>query len=101
MPSPLSGATYLRPPKRSGTREEVLARTFAQLEKSLSGLPDVECREERLNRYADELIDKTIWQWNLEASFRPEWQVTGPMQPTYTDERLRNYRGRFGHTRSD
>lgn len=101
MSSPLSGATYLRPPRRSGTREEVLARTFAQLEKSLSGRTEVKSRDERLNRYADELIDKTIWQWNLEASSRPAWQLTGPVKPTYIDDRLRTYRGRFGHTRSD
>lgn len=38
---------------------------------------------------------------NFKASFRPAWQITGPVQPTYTDDRMRKYRGRFGHTRSD
>lgn len=101
MSEPLPGAGYLRPPKRSGTKEEVLARLFDHLDKTLGKLCVPESKEARLLRHSEELWSKRVWRDNFEASFRPVWQIVGPVQPTYTDDRMRKYRGRFGHTRSD
>lgn len=94
MSAPLPGAEYLRPPKRSGTREEVLARCFAAIANNDYQKPTM---EDRLL----ELHEKEVWFANLEASFRPGWMVVGPVQPTYVDDRMREHRGKFGHTRSD
>ncbi|HFV9306338.1 hypothetical protein BEH75_25290 [Citrobacter freundii] len=94
MASPLHGAGYLRPPKRSGTKEEVLARCFAAIANDDFQKPTM---EDRLL----ELHEKKVWCANLEASFRPGWMVVGPVQPTYIDDRMRKYRGRYGQIRSD
>ncbi|MEG2039845.1 MAG: hypothetical protein RR068_01880 [Hafnia sp.] len=94
MSSPLHGAGYLRPPKRSGTKEEVLARCFAAIANDDFQKPTMEDR-------LQELHEKEVWYANLEASFRPIWMVVGPIKPTYIDDRMRTHRGRFGHTRSD
>ncbi|HEM8528319.1 TPA: hypothetical protein U2Q42_003322 [Citrobacter koseri] len=94
MSAPLTGAGYLRPPKKSGTKAEVLARCFAAIANDDFQKPTM---EDRLL----ELHEKEVWYDNLEASFRPGWMVVGPIQSHYTDDRMRNYRGRFGLTRSD
>lgn len=94
MSAPLTGAGYLRPPKRSGTKSEVLARCFAAISNDDFKKPTM---EERLL----ELHEKEVWYANLEASFRPIWMAVGPVQPTYVDDRMREHRGKFGHTRSD
>lgn len=94
MSSPLTGAGYLRPPKRSGTEEEVLTRCFAAIANDDFQKPTMEDR-------LQELHEKEVWYANLEASFRPIWMAVGPVQPTYVDDRMREHRGKFGHTRSD
>ena len=94
MSAPLTGAGYLRPPKRSGTKAEVLARCFAAIANNDYQKPTM---EERLQ----ERHEKEAWYANLEASFRPIWMAVGPGQPTYVDDRMREHRGKFGHTRSD
>ncbi|ENH3197912.1 hypothetical protein ABV255_001437 [Citrobacter braakii] len=94
MSSPLHGAGYLRPPKRSGTKAEVLARCFAAIANNDYQKPTME--ERLLERY-----EKEVWYANLEASFRPIWMAAGPVQLTYVDDRMREHRGKFGHTRSD
>lgn len=94
MSSPLHGAGYLRPPKRSGTKEEVLARCFAAIANDDFQKPTM---EERLL----ELHEKEVWYANLEASFRPIWMAVGPVQPTYVDDRMREHRGRYGEVSSD
>ncbi|KHE04886.1 hypothetical protein [Citrobacter braakii] len=94
MSAPITGAGYLRPPKRSGTKSEVLARCFAAIANNDYQKPTM---EERLQ----ELHEKEVWFANLEASFRPIWMTVGPVQPTYVDDRMREHRGKFGHTRSD
>ncbi|EJB8470193.1 hypothetical protein MW376_000218 [Citrobacter freundii] len=94
MSSPLHGAGYLRPPKKSGTKAEVLARCFAAIANDDFQKPTM---EDRLL----ELHEKEVWYANLEASFRPIWMAVGPVQPTYVDDRMREHRGKFGHTRSD
>lgn len=101
MNSPLPGADYLRPPKRSGTKEEVLARLFDHLDKTLGKPFEPESKEARTKRHMDELWANRVHQDNYEASFRPGWQIVGPVKPTYVDDRMRTYRGRFGHVRSD
>ena len=68
MSSPLHGAGYLRPPKRSGTKEEVLARCFAAIANDDFQKPTM---EDRLL----ELHEKEVWYANLEASFNPGWMV--------------------------
>ncbi len=93
------GAGYLRPTKRSGTREEVLARLFAHLDKTLGTQYEVETKKQREQRLMDELWANRVWQDNYEASFRPAWQTVGPRRPDYTEER--RYIGRYGHTRMD
>ena len=99
MSAPLTGAGYLRPPKRSGTKEEVLARLCATLDKTLGTQYEVESKSQRQQRLMDELWANRIWQDNYEASFRPAWQTVGPMKPDYTEER--RWKGRYGHTRMD
>lgn len=101
MTSPLPGADYLRPAKRSGTKEEVLARLFEHLDKTLGTPCELESKDARNQRYMDELWANRVRQDNFEASFRPGWLIVGPVQPTYIDTRMRAYRGRFGHVRSD
>ena len=94
MLAPLNGAGYLRPPKKSGTKAEVLARCFAAIANDDFQKPTM---EERLQ----ERHEKEVWYANLEASFRPIWMAVGPVQPTYVDDRMRKYRGRYGEVRSD
>ncbi|MCI1672396.1 hypothetical protein RQL81_19415 [Citrobacter braakii] len=94
MSAPLTVAGYLRPPKKSGTKAEVLARCFAAIANDDFKKPTM---EDRLL----ELHEKEVWYANLEASFRPIWMAVGPVQPTYVDDRMREHRGKFGHTRSD
>lgn len=99
MSAPLTGAGYLRPPKRSGTREEVLARLFAHLDKTLGTQHEVESKQQREQRLMDELWANLAWQDNYEASFRPAWQTVGPRQPDFTE--WRRWKGRYGHTRME
>lgn len=94
MSAPIPRAGYLRPPKKSGTKAEVLARCFAAIANDDFQKPTM---EDRLL----ELHEKEVWYANLEASFRPIWMAVGPVQPTYVDDRMREHRGKFGHTRSD
>lgn len=101
MSSPLPGAVYLRPRKTSGTKEEVLAGLFEHLKNTLGKPCEIESKEARMARKMDELWANRVWQDNHEASFCPGWQVVGPIKPQYTDERMRTYRGRYGHVRSD
>lgn len=63
MSAPLHGAGYLRPPKRSGTKEEVLARCFAAIANDDFQKPTMEDR-------ILELHEKEVWYANLEASYQ-------------------------------
>ena len=102
MSSPLPGADYLRPPKRSGTKEDVLAGLFKHLDETLGKPCTIESKDARMARKLDDLWSSRVWQDNYNASFFPSWQVVGPVQPNeFTDERMRKYRGRFGHVRND
>lgn len=94
MPSPLTGAGYLRPPVRSGTKEEVLARCFEAIAKNDYQTPSM---EERLHLRHE----KDVWYDNLEASMRPGFVPVGPMLPTREDERFRRYRFRQGAVSND
>lgn len=94
MPSPLTGAGYLRPPVRSGTKEEVLARCFEAIANSDYLTPTM---EERLHLRHE----KDVWHDNLEASMRPGFVPVGPMLPTREDERFKRYRFRQGAVSND
>lgn len=101
MSTSSTGADYLRPPKRSGTKEEVLDGLFEHLGKTLGTSFEAEIRDDRLERKINELHSLQVWQDNFSASFNPGWQIVGPVKPHYTDDRTRTYRGRYGHVRSD
>jgi hypothetical protein len=89
MPSPLPGAEYLRPPKHSGTKEEVLARCLEAIANNDYQTPNMEIR-------IQERFEKDVWFDNLEASKRPQYVPVGPMRPSREDERIKHYRARFG-----
>lgn len=89
MPSPLPGAGYLRPSKRSGTKEEVMARCFEAIANNDYQTPNMEVR-------IQERFEKDVWFDNLEASKCPQYVPVGPMRPSREDERIKRYRARFG-----
>ena len=89
MSSPLHGADYLRPPKASGSREEVLARCFEAITNNDYQTPSMEAR-------IQERFEKDVWRDNLEASKFPQFVTVGPMLPTREDERFKLYRARYG-----
>lgn len=80
---------YLRPPIRSGSRDEVLARCFEAIANNDHQTPSM---EERLQQR----FEKDVWYDNLEASMRPGFVPVGPMRPTSEDERFKLYRTRYG-----
>ncbi|HFS8165710.1 TPA: hypothetical protein ACH2I7_001007 [Klebsiella pneumoniae] len=89
MPSPLPGAGYLRQPKHSGTKEEVLARCFEAIANNDYQKPSM---DERLDR----IYEKTVWEMNLQASMRPGFVPVGPMKHLRDDDRFKEYRFRLG-----
>ncbi|MEC6147494.1 hypothetical protein [Klebsiella pneumoniae] len=89
MSSPLHGADYLRPPKASGSREEVLARCFEAIVNDDYQTPSM---DERIDR----LYEKTVWEMNLQASMRPGFVPVGPMKHSRDDDRFKEYRFRLG-----
>ncbi|NCH52130.1 hypothetical protein [Cronobacter malonaticus] len=101
MSPPLPGAGYARPPKRSGTKEEVLARIKAHLQETLGKQYETESKEARMTRHADALADRLLWDKNSSASCRPGFVTTGPRRPEETDNRMRRFLGRYGHVRND
>ncbi|ELQ6126704.1 hypothetical protein R2255_003736 [Cronobacter dublinensis] len=54
-----------------------------------------------MTRQADALADRQLWDDNLAASFMPGFVTTGPRRPEETDNRMRQFLGRFGHVRND
>lgn len=94
MSAPLNEAGYLRPPVRSGTKEEVLKRCFEAIASDDYQTPSM---EERLQQR----FEKDVWYDNLEASMRPGFMPVGPMQPTREDERFKQYRSRRGAISND
>lgn len=89
MSSPLHGADYLRPPKASGSREEVLARCFEAIVNNDYQTPSM---DERLDR----IYEKTVWEMNLQASMRPGFVPVGPVKHSRDDDRFKEYRFRLG-----
>lgn len=89
MSPPLHGADYLRPPKASGSREEVLARCFEAIVNNDYQTPSM---DERLDR----IYEKTVWEMNLQASMRPGFVPVGPMKHSRDDDRFKEYRFRLG-----
>ena len=80
---------YLRPPLKSGSREEVLARCFEAIASDDYKKPSM---EERLQQR----FEKDVWHDNLEASMKPGFVPVGPMRPAGEDERFKLYRTRYG-----
>lgn len=101
MPAPLPEAGYLRPPVKSGTKEEVLARVKAQLEASWRGETPLKTKAERHAEQGELLWARIVWEDNLRAASRPVYEICGPHRPPQIDDQHRDYRGRFGHIRSD
>lgn len=101
MESPLPGAASVRPFNRAGTREEVLERIKSHLQETLGKQYETESKEARMTRQADALAGSRLHHRNLAASFYPRWLVVGPVKPEYTDIRMRAFRGRYGHWRSE
>ncbi|HBY6570760.1 hypothetical protein CI755_07065 [Klebsiella pneumoniae subsp. pneumoniae] len=89
MSSPLHGADYLRPPKASGSREEVLARCFEAIVNNDYQTPSM---DERLDR----IYEKIVWEMNLQASTRPGFVPVGPVKHSRDDDRFKEYRFRLG-----
>lgn len=97
MSAPLSGAGYLRPPKRFGTKEEVLAMLREHV---MNGQPGaIESRDERIDRKATELHEAVVWRRNTVAG--PRFVAIGPMRPSREDERFKLYRTRYGMVSND
>lgn len=94
MTAPPPGAGYLRPPVRSGTKEEVLARCFEAIAKDDYQTPSMEVRLQQRS-------EKDVWYDNLEASMQPGFVPVGPMLPTDIDDRFKNYRSRYGMVSND
>lgn len=94
MSAPLNEAGYLRPPVRSGTKEEVLKRCFEAIANNDYQTLSM---EERLLRRSE----KDVWYDNQKASMRPGFVPVGPMQPTRDDERFKRYRFRQGAVSND
>lgn len=92
MSAPLSGAGYLRPPKRLGTKEEVLAMLREHVMSGMKGAE--ETREQRRDRKTTELHEAVVWRRNTFAG--PRFVAIGPMRPSRDDERFKLYRTRFG-----
>ncbi|MGK8932033.1 hypothetical protein ACRS85_03920 [Pluralibacter gergoviae] len=99
MSSPLFGAGYLRAPKKSGTKAEVLAMLRQHV---IDGMPgDGKTGEQRRQDKLEELHALEVYRRNEHAG--PVFQIVGPMQPwsSREDERFKDYIGRGGNTRND
>lgn len=97
MSAPLSGAGYLRPPKRLGTKEEVLKMLREHV---MNGQPGTgESRDERMDRKLTERHEAEVWHGNTFAG--PGFVPVGPMKPSREDERFKQYRTRFGMVSND
>ena len=101
MPAPLPGAGYLRPPVKSGTKEEVLARVKAQLEASWRGETPLKSKAERHAEQGEMYWARIMHEDNLKAASRPSYEICGPHLPPQNDDRLRDYRSRYGRNRND
>lgn len=97
MSAPLNEAGYLRPPKRLGTKEEVLQMLREHVISGMKGFE--ETREQRMDRKATELHEAVVWRRNTVAG--PRFVAIGPMRPSRDDERFKLYRTRFGMVSND
>jgi hypothetical protein len=98
MSAPLQGAGYLRPPKRLGTKEEVLTMLKQHV---ANGQPsDGLSRSEKMADKVMRLYELSVWRANTFAG--PHWVLTGPIRPVeYVEERFRNFIGHYGQVRND
>lgn len=78
MPAPLyDEAGYIRPPKKSGTKKEVLAGLFASLSHNLGTQYEVESKEARQQRHDDDLVALSHFRTNERTSRMPEPRPVG------------------------
>ncbi|HGK4672601.1 TPA: hypothetical protein ACJ2WV_001821 [Kluyvera georgiana] len=98
MSAPLSGAGYLRPPKRLGTKEEVLKMLREHVMSGMKGMME-ETREQRMERKLIDLHEAVVWRRNTVAG--PHFVAIGPIKPSREDERFKLYRTRFGMVSND
>ncbi|EGT5702092.1 hypothetical protein AGJ19_07110 [Cronobacter sakazakii] len=78
-----------------------MARIKAHLQETLGKQYETESKEARMTRHADALADRLLWDKNSSASCRPGFVTTGPRRPEETDNRMRQFLGRYGHVRND
>ena len=89
MSSPLyDEAGYIRPPKKLGTKSEVLAGLFATLGDKLGAQYEPESKEARQQRHDDDLIALNHFRTNERASHMP-----GPRPTGNTSWGSKDYRG--------
>lgn len=89
---------YLNPPKRLGTKDEVLAMLHDHVMNGMKCL--IETREQRMQRKFKERHEAKVWHANTFAG--PGWVAVGPVKPSFhNDERFKNYVGRYGQIRND
>lgn len=112
MPNHLQGSGYFPAPSKLQSKEEVIARVCALIEKDLSNKDrnkDTRTPEE-IERAKDEYWHRKIAERyaiklrsdNFKASFLPPIPpVYGPVKPRLTEWRERDFYGRYGHVRSD
>lgn len=103
---------YFLMPKKLQTKEEVIARVCAWIEKDLSNKDrnketrnPQEIEQAKANYWCNKfsaLIAKRLHRDNLAASFCPPLPpVYGPVKPNVVEWHEKEYRGRYGHVRSD
>lgn len=97
MSAPLIGAGYLRPPKRLGIKEEVLAMLREHVMSGMKGVE--ETREQRMERKLTERHEAAVWRCNTFSG--PRFVAIGPQLPSREDERFKLYRTRFGMVSND
>lgn len=89
---------YLKPPRPLKSKEETIAEARALI---AAGLFREGSAADRMLERLQELRNKTVWRWNYEASFMPPHITEGMRFGSQIDDRLKDYRGRYGAVLSD
>ena len=89
---------YLKPPRPLKSKEETIKEAIALIS---GGFFREGTAAERMLERLEELRNKTIWRWNYEASFMPPHITPDMKYNSQIDDRLKDYRGRYGAVLSD
>lgn len=101
MPSPQPGADNPRMCS-AGTKAAVMANFARYMDMSLAGEIEPQSKPERMEYRADQIAEKELREVVARTAFFPQYEITGPHQPAdYTDDRQKDYYGRFGAIRND